>query len=68
MKAQKSSVMMIIRQFRPVASGAELQGERLTYRLVELGFPVQVLTQHVDPSAPAYEVFRGVRSIAVISR
>jgi glycosyltransferase involved in cell wall biosynthesis len=52
---------MIISQFRPVASGAELQAERLVYKLSALGFSMQVLTQHRDPSSLPYEVFRGVR-------
>ena len=60
MTAQKPSVMMITYRFRPVASGAELQAERLAYKLAELGFPMKVLTQHRDPSSPLYEVFQGV--------
>jgi glycosyltransferase involved in cell wall biosynthesis len=61
MTAPKPSVMMIISQFRPVASGAELQAERLAYKLAALGFPLQVLTQHRDPASLPYEVFRGVK-------
>jgi glycosyltransferase involved in cell wall biosynthesis len=61
MSASKPSVMMIISQFRPVASGAELQAERLAYKLAALGFPLQVLTQHRDPASLPYEVFRGVK-------
>jgi glycosyltransferase involved in cell wall biosynthesis len=53
--------MMISGRWRPLASGTELQAERLACKLVELGFPVQVLTEHVDPSSPPYEVFRGVK-------
>lgn len=60
MSAQKPSVMMIISQFRPVASGAELQAERLACKLAGLGFPMQVLTQHRDPSSLPFEVFQGV--------
>lgn len=60
MRPQKLSVMMIIHQFRPVASGTELQAERLACKLVELGFPVKVLTQLRDPSSLPYEVFQGV--------
>lgn len=52
---------MINGRWRPLASGTELQAERLACRLVELGFPVQVLTDHVDPSTPVDEVFRGVK-------
>jgi glycosyltransferase involved in cell wall biosynthesis/SAM-dependent methyltransferase len=61
MNAQKPSVMMIISQFRPVASGAELQAERLAYKLAGLGFPLQVLTQHRDPTSLSDEIFRGVK-------
>jgi glycosyltransferase involved in cell wall biosynthesis len=61
MTAHRSSVMMIISQFRPVASGAELQAERLAYKLAELGYPLQVLTQHLDSVSPSYEVFKGVQ-------
>jgi glycosyltransferase involved in cell wall biosynthesis len=60
MNAQKPSVIMIISQFRPVASGAELQAERLACKLAGLGFPMQVLTQHRDPSSLRYEFFHGV--------
>lgn len=60
MNAQKPSVMMIISQFRPVASGAELQAERLAYKLAGLGFPLQVLTQHRDPASLPHEVCQGV--------
>ncbi len=61
MNAKKPSVMMIISQFRPVASGAELQAERLAYKLAGLGFPLQVLTQHLDPVSPSHEIYRGVK-------
>jgi glycosyltransferase involved in cell wall biosynthesis len=60
MKAPKPSVMMIIYKFRPVASGAELQAERLACKLAELGFPMKVLTEHRDPSSLPCEVFQGV--------
>jgi glycosyltransferase involved in cell wall biosynthesis len=60
MEAQKPSVMMIISQFRPVASGAELQAERLAYKLAAQGFPLQVLTQHRDLTSLQYEVYKGV--------
>ncbi len=61
MNPQKPSVMMIISQFRPVASGAELQAERLAYKLADLGFPLQVLTQRREPVSPSLEVYRGVK-------
>jgi glycosyltransferase involved in cell wall biosynthesis len=60
MNASRPSVMMILSQFRPVASGAELQAERLAYKLAGLGFPLQVLTQHRDPESLLYEFYRGV--------
>ncbi len=52
--------MMVISQFRPVASGAELQAERLAYKLAGLGFPMQVLTQHRDPASLPHEIYQGV--------
>ncbi|MFZ2089336.1 MAG: glycosyltransferase family 4 protein [Desulfobaccales bacterium] len=60
MKNQQPAIMMIISQFRPVASGAELQAERLAYKLAGLGFPMQVLTQHRDPASLPHEVYQGV--------
>jgi glycosyltransferase involved in cell wall biosynthesis len=60
MNSPKPSVMMIISQFRPVASGAELQAERLACKLAGLGFPMRVLTQHRDPTSLPYEVYQGV--------
>jgi glycosyltransferase involved in cell wall biosynthesis len=61
MNSLKPSILMINGRWRPLASGTELQAERLACKLVELGFPVQVLTDHVDPSSPSDEVFRGVK-------
>lgn len=52
---------MISGRWRPLASGTELQAERLACKLVELGFPVQILTEHVVPSSPSSEVYRGVK-------
>lgn len=52
---------MIIYKFRPVASGAELQAERLACKLAELGFPMQVLTERRHPSSLPCEVFQGVK-------
>jgi hypothetical protein len=63
MKSSKPSIMMIISQFRPVASGAELQAERLACKLADLGFPMQVLTQRRDPASLPYEVFPGCRDL-----
>lgn len=61
MDAAKPSILMINGRWRPLASGTEIQAERLAGKLVELGFPVQVLTQHLDPASPGHEVFRGVK-------
>ena len=61
MNSPKPSILMINGRWRPLASGTELQAERLACKLVELGFAVQVLTDHVDPSTPADEIFRGVK-------
>ncbi len=52
--------MMIILRFRPVASGAELQAERLACKLAGLGFPMKVLTERKDPTSLPYEVFQGI--------
>jgi glycosyltransferase involved in cell wall biosynthesis len=60
MKSSKPSILMIISQFRPVASGAELQAERLACKLADLGFPMKVLTQRRDPASLPYEVFQGI--------
>ncbi len=60
MNSQKFSVMMIILRFRPVASGAELQAERLACKLAGLGFPMKVLTERKDPTSLPYEVFQGI--------
>lgn len=51
---------MVIHQFRPVASGAEKQVERLAGKLVGLGHEVAVLTQMRDPASPAHEILNGV--------
>ncbi|MFW6127210.1 MAG: glycosyltransferase family 4 protein [Thermodesulfobacteriota bacterium] len=61
MSSPKPSIMMLNGRWRPLGSGAELQAERLAAKLVELGFPVQVFTQHLDPSSPTEEVYRGIR-------
>jgi glycosyltransferase involved in cell wall biosynthesis len=51
---------MVIHQFRPVASGAELQAERLAGKLVERGHKVSVLTQKRDERSLSYEVIDGI--------
>jgi glycosyltransferase involved in cell wall biosynthesis len=63
MKSSKPSILMIISQFRPVASGAELQAERLACKLADLGFPMKVLTQRRDPASLPYEVFQGIEIV-----
>lgn len=60
MTCTKPSIMMIISRFRPVASGAELQAERLACKLVELGHPLQVLTERVDSTSLPYEMHCGM--------
>jgi len=60
MNASNPLVLMIIYRFRPVASGAELQAERLASKLANLGFPMQVLTEKVDPASLSHEIFQGV--------
>jgi len=55
---------MIIHQFRPITGGAELQAERLSGKLAELGHSVEVLTRLWDDSAPE-EVINGVKVIRV---
>lgn len=53
--------MIFIHQFRPVASGAELQAERLAIKMVELGHPMQVLTQLRTPDSLPEENIQGVQ-------
>ncbi|MGD0781387.1 MAG: glycosyltransferase family 4 protein [Candidatus Aminicenantales bacterium] len=52
---------MIIHQFRPILSGAELQAERLAMKLVRRGHAIQVLTQLRDPGSITEEKLGGVR-------
>lgn len=51
---------MVIHQFRPIASGAEKQVERLASKLVRLGHQVSVLTQLRDPTSPRHELLNGI--------
>jgi glycosyltransferase involved in cell wall biosynthesis len=53
-------ILMVIHQFRPVASGAELQAERLAQKLVGLGHEVGVLTQLRDAQSATYEKLNGI--------
>ncbi len=53
-------ILMVIHQFRPIASGAELQAERLAQKLVELGHEVGVLTQLRDLQSAPYEKINGI--------
>lgn len=57
----KPRVLMVIPQFRPMASGAEHHAERLAKNLVRLGVEVGVLTGQGQGHAPAREVAEGVR-------
>ena len=48
--------LMIIHNFRPgPTGGAELQAERLSSKLVELGHSMQVLTCLPEPDVPRKE-------------
>ena len=51
---------MVIHQFRPIASGAEMQVERLGGKLVKLGHQVSVLTQRRDPNSLPCETLNGI--------
>lgn len=51
---------MVIHQFRPIASGAEMQVERLAGMLVGLGHEVAVLTQRRDPQSLPFEIINGI--------
>ncbi|MGO9121285.1 MAG: glycosyltransferase family 4 protein [Desulfomonilaceae bacterium] len=56
----KPSTLMVIHQFRPIASGAELQAERLACKLVELGHKIQVLTPLKIEGSQPHETIGGV--------
>lgn len=51
---------MVIHQFRPIASGAEMQVERLGGKLIKLGHQVSVLTQRRDPNSLPGETLNGI--------
>jgi glycosyltransferase involved in cell wall biosynthesis len=51
---------MLIHQFRPVASGAEYQAERLASKLTELGHRMKVLTTLRDPDSAVDEEINGI--------
>jgi glycosyltransferase involved in cell wall biosynthesis len=53
--------LIVIHQFRPVTGGAELQAERLAAKLVQMGHPMQVLTQLRSPESLAEERLAGVQ-------
>lgn len=55
---------MLIHQFRPITGGAELQAERLSGKLINLGHSVEVLTRLWDDSAPE-EIINAVKVIRV---
>jgi glycosyltransferase involved in cell wall biosynthesis len=52
---------MVIHQFRPVMSGAELQAERLAIKLIEHGHPMQVLTEMRLAGSLPEEEFQGIQ-------
>jgi len=51
---------MVIHQFRPIASGAEMQVERLAGKLIGLGHQVAVLTQRRVPQSLPFEIINGI--------
>ena len=51
---------MVIHQFRPIASGAEMQVERLGGNLVKLGHQAAVLTQRRVPQSLPFEIIHGI--------
>jgi hypothetical protein len=53
--------MMVIHQFRPIASGAELQAERLAIRLVQRGHEMQVFTELRVPGSLSEEEIQGLQ-------
>ncbi|MCX5896314.1 MAG: hypothetical protein NTZ51_10850 [Proteobacteria bacterium] len=53
-------VLMVIHQFRPIASGAEMQVERLAGKLIGLGHQVAVLTQRRVPQSLPLEIINGI--------
>lgn len=57
----KPKGLMVIHQFRPISSGAELQAERIAIKLSKLGHSMQVLTQHRDPDSLEEENLQGVQ-------
>ncbi|MFA6079239.1 MAG: glycosyltransferase family 4 protein [Candidatus Omnitrophota bacterium] len=52
--------LMLIHQFRPVASGAEFQAERLACKLFKLGHQMKVLTTLIDPNSAIDETINGI--------
>ena len=53
-------ILMLTHQFRPIASGAELQAERLAGKLVKRGHKVGVLTYRRDEKSLPYEIIDGM--------
>lgn len=51
---------MQIHQFRPVASGAEFQAERLAYKLANIGHQIEILTSRKDTYSPLIEMVNGI--------
>ncbi len=58
---KKPRGMMVIHQFRPIMSGAELQAERLAGKLVIRGHSIQVLTELREPNSLPEEDLNGVQ-------
>lgn len=55
-----TKIHMVIHQFKPIASGAELQAERLGIRLAQKGYCMNVLTEMRTEDTPAKENFKGL--------
>jgi glycosyltransferase involved in cell wall biosynthesis len=60
-KSSSKSVLMICPVFRPAVGGTEIAAERLSIKLVQLGFKVTVVTERHDPSCSKSEEVEGVR-------
>jgi len=56
----KGRVLIVIRQFFPLAAGAETQALRQARSYIEMGYEARVVTARHDPSLPRSELIRGV--------
>ncbi len=53
-------VLIVIRQFFPLAAGAETQALRQAQSYIEMGCPARVVTARHDPALPEEDVVEGV--------